>query len=150
MDVTGCEACDLHSGRRDLPGGIIHQTASWNVSHCVGPLGVGTLIVTPRRHVVHVWDLDEDERTELGPLLGRTAQVLRGLCDPDQVYVCLWSHAGGQPGHVHFVVQPAAKPQPGKSHGPKRQTEMFAAGVLPDSAAVGDFADRARASFASV
>jgi len=40
-----CLACDLAAGRQPLPGGVIHQTESWLVEHCVGPLGLGTLIV---------------------------------------------------------------------------------------------------------
>ncbi len=36
------------------PGGCVHETANWFVDHCVGPLGAGTLIVKPKRHVVHV------------------------------------------------------------------------------------------------
>ena len=110
MSVEGCLSCDLQAGRRDLPGGEIHSTGRWSVSHCVGPLGVGTLIIAPTRHVLHVWDLDVDESVELGPLLQRSADVVRELADPDQVYVCLWSHAGGVPGHIHFVVQPAKNP----------------------------------------
>ena len=33
MDVVGCLGCDLLAGRRALPGGIVHQTAGWVVSH---------------------------------------------------------------------------------------------------------------------
>ena len=34
--------------------------------HCVGPLGVGSLIVKPVRHVLHVADLDDAEVVEMG------------------------------------------------------------------------------------
>jgi hypothetical protein len=53
-EVEGCLACDLLAGRRPLPGGTIAETPHWAVQHCVGPLGVGTLIVKPKRHVVGV------------------------------------------------------------------------------------------------
>jgi hypothetical protein len=43
--VEGCLACDLAAGRQ---GGRIHETAYWIVEHCVGPLGVGTLLVATR------------------------------------------------------------------------------------------------------
>jgi hypothetical protein len=39
-----CLACDLASGRRPLPGGLIHSTESWLVEHCVGPLGLGDIV----------------------------------------------------------------------------------------------------------
>lgn len=46
---------------------------------CVGPLGLGTLIVKPERHVISIADLDDEEATDLGPLLRLTAQVARTL-----------------------------------------------------------------------
>jgi hypothetical protein len=49
-----CIACDLSAGRAPLPGGLIHRTQHWLVEHCIGPLGIGTLIVKPERHVEHV------------------------------------------------------------------------------------------------
>lgn len=55
-DVQGCFACDLSRGRLHLSGGLVHHTEHWLVEHCTGPLGVGTLIVKPERHVVHVAD----------------------------------------------------------------------------------------------
>lgn len=143
----GCLPCDLHSGRQDLPGGVIHSTSRWHVSHCIGPLGLGSLIVLPQRHVVHVWDLNEVEQSELGPLLARTADVVRELCAPHQVYVCLWSHAGGQPGHIHFVVQPAPRPEPDGPKGPALQMQMFDAGVLPPRDDVEAFAKKAAELF---
>ena len=93
MNVEGCIACDLADGRLPLPGGRVHETPRWLVEHCIGPLGVGTLIVKPRRHIVHVADLDDKEATELGPLLRTIAAIVTDLTDPEQVYVTLWSHA---------------------------------------------------------
>ena len=73
---------------------MIDQTDLWAVQHCVGPLGVGTLIVKPKRHVVHVWDLDEDEAAELGPLLRRVSGAVA------EVFV--------SPGNTAFAVMPSA------------------------------------------
>ncbi len=143
--VDGCLSCDILAGRRACPGGAIDETERWAVTHCVGPLGVGTLIVKPKRHVVHVWDLDPDEAAELGPLLRRTAGAVATVFDPHQVYVCLWSHADNVPGHIHFVVQPVdASNDPGR-RGPNLQAAMFEAGELPDPAAVEGAADDLRA-----
>lgn len=148
MGVEGCLACDLADGRAPLPGGLIHGTSHWLVEHCVGPLGVGTLIVKPRRHVVHLWELDEAAAEELGPLLRDTASVVAELTSPDQVYVCLWSHHGGVPVHVHFVVQPVSSEQRDlHGLGPQLQVAMFEAGELPPGDQVEAFADRARTSF---
>jgi diadenosine tetraphosphate (Ap4A) HIT family hydrolase len=49
------------------------------VEHCVGPLGVGTLIAKPKRHVLHVAELTDREAAEMGPLLRATACAVQDL-----------------------------------------------------------------------
>lgn len=153
MSVTSddCEACALTDGRKPLPGGLIHERAGWLVEHCVGPLGTGTLIVKPRRHVRSVGGLTDDEAAALGPLLRHASAIAARLVEAEQVYNCLWSHAGGRPVHIHYVVQPVTRAQMDEfgSHGPVLQTAMFAGGAFPDPAAVVRIADRARELFAA-
>jgi diadenosine tetraphosphate (Ap4A) HIT family hydrolase len=145
--VEPCIACDLLSGRAPLPGGVIHTAGGWAVEHCIGPLGVGTLIVKPVRHVTAVDELSGAEAAALGPLLRQASRVARELTGADQVYNCLWSHAGGRPVHLHYVVQPVTKEQTRDGVGPDLQAAMFAAGELPDPAEVERFAERAREHF---
>jgi diadenosine tetraphosphate (Ap4A) HIT family hydrolase len=147
--VVGCLACDLAEGRLRLPGGVIHETSYWLVEHCVGPLGVGTLLVKPKRHVTRVSELSDGEASELGLLLRGSAAVVDELVEPDQVYSCLWSHAGGTPVHIHYVVQPATRELMAEyeSYGPNLQVAMFEADVAPPEAEVEAFADLARAAF---
>jgi diadenosine tetraphosphate (Ap4A) HIT family hydrolase len=146
---AGCLACELISGERDLPGGRIHTATSWVVEHCVGPLGVGTLLVKPLRHCLHVGDLTPEESREMGPLLARAAACVQELAEADQVYVCLWSHMNWIPGHIHFVVQPSwahlrsRHPLPG----PMLQAEMFRAAEPPSRPGVEAFCERARMWF---
>ncbi|MGH0036961.1 MAG: HIT family protein [Myxococcota bacterium] len=146
VGVTSCLACDLLSGARPLPGGVVYETDHWIVEHCVGPLGVGTLVVKTRRHCVHVANLSEPEARQLGPLLARVAGVVQSLTEADQVYTCLWSHAGWEPGHIHFVIQPAWGAQrtrfPGP--GPALQMALFEQGHEPDEEEVEAFCARAR------
>jgi diadenosine tetraphosphate (Ap4A) HIT family hydrolase len=94
-----CLTCDTTG-----PGGVIAETEHWLVDHTIGALGLGTLIVKPKRHVVHVADLTAPEAEELGPLLRRVSAAVTRLTTPEQVYVSLWSHADAGPGHIHFVV----------------------------------------------
>ena len=144
---TDCYACRLTAGAEPLPGGRIYNTVSWVVEHCTGPLGVGTLIVKPFRHCLHIGDLTPAEAQEFGPLLPRVSQVIQTLTQADQVYVCLWCHAGWQPVHLHFVVQPAwnnwretyARP------GPSVQAAMFQADNAPPHREVEAFCHQARA-----
>ena len=65
--------------------------------------------------------------------------------------MCLWSHAGGEPQHLHFVVQPvrSADLDGHRRFGPALQMRMFDAGRLPAAEAVADFADRMRAHLAA-
>jgi diadenosine tetraphosphate (Ap4A) HIT family hydrolase len=128
------------------PGGAIVSTDRWIVDHCVGPLGVGTLIVRPHRHVERVGDLDDAEALELGPLLQRAAAVVDELIRPSQVYVCLWSHQGREPGHIHFVVQPVTNELITRYdlHGPSLQKAMFDAREQQSGDEMAAFAETAR------
>lgn len=131
--MVDCLACQLTNGERDLPGGVIHQSEVWRVEHCIGPLGLGTLIVKPIRHVTAVPALSKQEAAELGSLLWQTSTIAGELVDAEQVYNCLWSHAGGKPVHIHYVVQPVTRDQMSAfgAHGPQLQSAMFASGELP-------------------
>ena len=144
--MSDCVTCDSIAAG-NAPGGCIHESADWYVDHCIGPLGVGTLIVKPKRHVIHVADLTAEEAAELGPLLRQTSALVTELVQPEQVYVTLWSHAGGVPGHIHFVVQPVTREQMDELglYGPRLQVEMFSRAEAPDPYAMAAFADRARA-----
>ena len=95
--MDGCIACDLIEGRRDLPGGRIYGSEHWVVEHCIGPFPLGTLILKPRRHCLHIWELNDNETAELGPLLKKTTGVASMIVEADQVYCLLWSHMNGQP-----------------------------------------------------
>ena len=113
----------------------------------IGPLGVGTLIVKPKRHVVHVADLSSAESSEMGLVLRQAAEVVTRLESPEQVYVTLWSHMHAVPGHIHFVVQPVTKArmaEHGGKHGSRLQVEMFDRKVGPDPIEAAAFAERAR------
>jgi diadenosine tetraphosphate (Ap4A) HIT family hydrolase len=145
-----CMACELTAGRRPLPGGLIFRTDHWLVEHCVGPLGLGTLIVKPARHVTSVAALDDAEAAELGPLLRTTSSIAQDLVGAEQTYNCLWSHAGGVPVHIHYVVQPvtAAQMAAFDAHGPRLQLAMFDHGDVPAVADVERIAERARQAFA--
>ena len=138
--------CGVCAGTLDAPGGVILETDGWIVDHCIGPLPLGTLIVKPKRHCEHVGDLTAAEAVELGLLLRRVADCVRVLTGADQAYVCLWSHAGWEPVHVHFVVQPAWNRDRAvfAGPGPATQVAQFAAGQLPDRGAATAFAARAR------
>ncbi len=144
--MNGCMACDLSAGWMELPGGEILRSGSWVIEHCIGPLGVGTLIMKPLRHCLGLWDLTDAEAAELGPFTRLAISAIKELTDADQVFSSLWSFSGGEPGHIHYVLQPVTKSlrdSIGKS-GPFIQTAMFEANQTPDAGEVAEFCDRAR------
>jgi ATP adenylyltransferase len=115
-------------------------------------MNLGTLIVGPREHVVAAADLDDRAAAELGPLLRDTARVVEALCQPEQTYVCLWSH-GPPRRHLHFAVQPATAAvvaRYGGLRGEQLQAKMLASGEEPDAAAVEGFCDQARGLFRAI
>ncbi|MFE6805890.1 hypothetical protein ACFVEN_30130 [Streptomyces sp. NPDC057681] len=98
----------------------------------------------PIRHVLHVSDLTDGESAELGPLLRRTSAAVTAAMNPEQVYVCLWSHADAVPGHLHFVVQPACRSDMTRynAYGPVLQLAMSEAARVPSEAAVEEVCTR--------
>jgi len=144
--MNGCLACELSSGKQDLPGGRIYATKYWVVEHCIGPLGVGTVVVKPFRHCIHFWELAKEEVKDLGPLLHEVSSTIHTILRPDQIYICLWAHAGWNPGHIHFVLQPSWNHlhQKHDKPGPFLQLDMFAANELPPRDKVEEFAAKAK------
>ena len=140
---------ELRGSRQALPGGRIYETCFWVFEHCVGPLGVGTLLVKPFRHVTTLGDLVPEEAAELGAVLQQAAACARDLTEASQVYVCQWSHAGFEASHIHFVVQPVALDAADhfERPGPALQAAMFFEGQRPEVSEVEAFCDLARQWF---
>jgi len=150
MPDIECMACDLVRHPDKVPGGRVAELGPWVVEHCLG-LGVGTMVLKPARHVVHVADLDAAEVAALGPALATVARAVTlaasdGGERAEQVYVCLWSHADRRPGHVHFVVQPVSRAVMERfdAHGPELQLRMFQSGDEMDPQAMAAAAERVR------
>jgi diadenosine tetraphosphate (Ap4A) HIT family hydrolase len=99
---------------------------------------VGTFVVKPFRHCVHAGQLTPSEAQEICPLLQEVSRVVQTVTKAEQVYICSWSHAGFQPVHMHFIVQPAWNAWKKKYYrpGPFVQAEMFRAGHSSEVAEV--------------
>ncbi|WP_245790651.1 hypothetical protein [Streptomyces monashensis] len=123
------------------------------MTHVVGSMNLGTLIVGPREHVVAIAELDDAAAAELGPLLRDTARVVESLCRPEQTYVCMWSHGRDARKHLHIAVQPVTaevRARYGGLRSEQLQARMLADGVEPDIAEVEQFCDRARELFRAI
>jgi ATP adenylyltransferase len=153
VDMVGCLGCDLLAGRRALPGGIVYQTAGWVVNHVVGSMNLGTLVVSPKEHIVAVADLDDAAAAELGPVLRDTARVVEAICRPEQTYVSLWSHGASARKHLHVAVQPvttAVVARYGGLRSEQLQARMLASGDEPAVADVERFCEQARQLFQTI
>ena len=96
--------------------------------------------------------LTAEEADEQGPLLRLCAIVVDRLLEPEQIYVCLWSHTGGEPVHLHYVVQPISRALMDDFgvHGPRLQVQQFTRAETPPGPEVVAFADKARRAFVDV
>ena len=104
MSVEGCLACDVLAGRVEVPGGTIDETEHWHADHCVGPFGVGAVVVKAKEHVEGLWQLPDSAASELGPFLRRiSGAIVEGL-GAERAYLTMWTDK--PPLHVHLVVYP--------------------------------------------
>jgi diadenosine tetraphosphate (Ap4A) HIT family hydrolase len=151
--VDGCLGCEIAAGRRDVPGGIVHETTRWIVNHAVGRLNLGTLIVAPRDHVVAMADLDDDAVAELGPLLRDAARIVDAISRPEQTYVCVWSHGPTERRHLHILVQPVTSAliaQYGGLRSERLQVKIMTTHEPPEPDEVERFCADARLRFAAL
>ena len=83
---------------------------------------------------------------ELGPLLRSVTATIRVILKPDQIYICLWSHAGWKPGYLHFVIQPSWNHLKRKYQHPDPflQVDTFKANVLPSNKKIETFCKKAK------
>jgi diadenosine tetraphosphate (Ap4A) HIT family hydrolase len=88
----------------------------WRVVHATGSGLLGWLVLTPRRHVMELADLTDDEARGLGDWQVRLARALTAELGAAKVYV---AEFGEKPGfHLHFHVVPRAADLAAERRGP--------------------------------
>jgi len=104
VNVEGCLACDVLAGRVEVPGGTIVESEHWHADHCLGPFGVGAVVVKTKEHVESLWGLPDAAAAELGPLLRRVSGAIVDGLGAERAYLTMW--VDKPPLHVHLVVYP--------------------------------------------
>ena len=104
MNVEGCLACDANAGRIEVPGGTIAETEHWHADHCIGPFGVGAVVVKTKEHIEDLWNLPDGAVEELGPFLRRISGAIVDGLGAERAYLTMW--VDKPPLHVHMVVYP--------------------------------------------
>jgi diadenosine tetraphosphate (Ap4A) HIT family hydrolase len=104
VNVEGCLACDVLAGRIEVPGGTIAEGEYWHADHCIGPFGVGAIVVKTKKHVESLWELPDAAAVELGLFLRRISGAIVDGLGAERAYLTMW--VDKPPLHVHLVVYP--------------------------------------------
>ncbi|WP_017298720.1 HIT family protein [Nodosilinea nodulosa] len=99
-----CLACQILAGTQAVSGGTIAENAWWVADHCVGPYGLGSVVIKTRTHRENLWELSMAESASLGPFLQQMSEAIALAMEAERVYISLW--VDQPPYHVHFVLQP--------------------------------------------
>jgi diadenosine tetraphosphate (Ap4A) HIT family hydrolase len=103
-DHGDCLACQILKGEVKVPGGIIAENEWWVADHCLGPYGLGSIVIKSKVHRENLWQLTPEESTSLGPFIQEVSEAIAKALEAERVYVSLW--VDQPPYHVHFVLQP--------------------------------------------
>jgi diadenosine tetraphosphate (Ap4A) HIT family hydrolase len=99
-----CLACRVNSGQEPVPGGVIAETLHWRADHCIGPFGVGAVVLKTKEHVGDFWTLAPEAAAELGPFASQVSRAIVDGLGAERVYLTMW--VDKPPHHVHLVLYP--------------------------------------------
>ncbi len=99
-----CLACQILTQKIKVPGGVIAENDWWVADHCIGPYGLGSVVIKTKVHKENLWQLTPAESTSLGPFMQEMSEAVAKAMAAERVYVSLW--VDQPPYHVHFVLQP--------------------------------------------
>ena len=110
-DPQPCLACDLVSGGRISPGGILLREGGFALHVLADPSPIaGWLVLTSERHARAWYDLTPAEAAALGPLAARIMNAQRAVLGAEHVYAFaigdLLPHF-----HLHLVPRYADTPE---------------------------------------
>lgn len=105
--AEGCGSCAALSQSSPPPRDAAAWTERWALAHAFDANLEGWFVLLPRRHVVALHELTDDESAELGPLLVAASRALRTITDCAKAYVIQLAEAPGF-SHVHFHLVPRA------------------------------------------
>jgi len=105
----------------------------WRVAHAIDSSLPGWLVLVPRRHVLAVADLSDDEAAGLGTWLVRLSRALQSITGCDKTYIVQMAEKPGF-AHVHFHVIPRMADAPAELTGPGIFAHLQAGAAPPISA----------------
>lgn len=106
--MTGCYSCAQEARFEALPTWErIAFDRHWRVAHSLGVALAGWLVLLPRRHVIAIADLTDEEAATLDAWQVRLSRALRAVTGCPRTYVAQFAEKDGF-AHVHFHVVPRA------------------------------------------
>jgi diadenosine tetraphosphate (Ap4A) HIT family hydrolase len=133
--LDGCVPCARAAAAGPPPSEAIAERGGWRVVHAFGTSLPGWLVVLPRRHLLALDELDDDEAAALGPLLRDVTAALRAVVGASKTYVALFAEAEGF-AHLHLHVVPRQHDLPAELRGPAIFGLLGADLVVPDAEAL--------------
>jgi diadenosine tetraphosphate (Ap4A) HIT family hydrolase len=92
--------------------------AHWRVAHAFGVGLLGWLVLLPRRHVLSIAELSDEEAASLGHWQVRLSRALTEETGCPKVYLAQFAEAPGF-GHVHFHLVPRPAELAAELRGPR-------------------------------
>ncbi len=90
MFQPNCLACQINSGAKAIPGGVVSENEHWLADHYIGPFGVGSFVVKIKVHRDSLWEITEDEANSLGPFLQAVSEAMVKALGAEQIYLSMW------------------------------------------------------------
>jgi diadenosine tetraphosphate (Ap4A) HIT family hydrolase len=107
MTTTACYPCEREAEFDQLPPRErIGYDERWRVVHATGSGLLGWLVLVPRRHVMELADLTDDEAGALGIWQVKLARALSEELGVTKTYIAEFGEAAGFHLHFHVVARP--------------------------------------------
>lgn len=147
--MDACFVCDKHRRGAAVDGGVIYEDDLVYAGHA-HPAGrsdsyLGYLIAEPKRHVVGLGELTDDEAAALGRLVNRLARALRDVQGAEHVYSFVFGDGRVRHLHVHVVPRYPGTPDDYRGYRVTEWSEAPRGGIDEMTA----WCDRLRAQFAA-
>jgi histidine triad (HIT) family protein len=114
MTPDACFVCEKHREGAAAPGGVIYKDDLVYAGHAHPPdhnnVYLGYLIAEPKRHVMGLGDLTDEEAAALGRLVNDLAAALRAVESAEHVYSFVFGDGPVQHLHVHVVPRYSGTP----------------------------------------
>ncbi len=99
---TSCIACEIISGKKEVPGGSLLRTTYFDVHQDYAVPIPGFIVLVPLRHVASIEHFTDDEASEFGLLLKKVRAALTTKLDISLVHIIQDENSP----HFHAVILP--------------------------------------------